>query len=429
MHVDFWFDFSCPYAYLASVEIEAVCRRAGATLQLSPMLLGGVFRGIGAGDGPMATLSPAKAAYNLRDMARWAERRGVPLVMPPAHAMRTVRALRTFLALPEARWPAAMHALYAAYWRGGGDITDDRVIDAALAGAGITADERAAARNAADSDAIKDDLRARTERAVALGIFGAPAMVVTRADRAPLLLWGQDRLHWLEAVLAGWDPDGGARPALPEPAARPRLAHPPSLSCWFDYASPFAYLASTQLPRLAADAGAALTYRPMLLGGLFKALGGPDVPLFAMPEVKRRYVSAEMMRWARWWGVPLAWPSRFPLRTVLPLRLTLLAGAQTPALVERLFRAAWVEDRDVADPVLLRALAADAGVDAALVEQANAPAAKQALHDATAAAASAGVFGAPTMIVDAPDGSMLFWGQDRLELVADALHGWRPRAG
>ena len=72
VHVEFWFDFSCPYAYLASVEIEATCRAAGAPLRLEPMLLGGVFRAIGAGDGPMPGLAPVRAAYNLRDMQRWA---------------------------------------------------------------------------------------------------------------------------------------------------------------------------------------------------------------------------------------------------------------------------------------------------------------------------------------------------------------------
>ena len=67
------------------------------------MLLGGVFRGIGAGDGPMPTLSPVRAAYNLRDMQRWAERFGTPLTVPAAHPMRTVLALRVLLGLPEAR--------------------------------------------------------------------------------------------------------------------------------------------------------------------------------------------------------------------------------------------------------------------------------------------------------------------------------------
>ena len=114
MLVDFWFDFSCPYAYLASRRIEAIATSRGASVRFRPMLLGGVFRGIGAGDGPMATLSAAKADHNLRDMARWAERLDVPFAMPAAHPMRTVRALRILLGLAEARWPMAIHAIYAA---------------------------------------------------------------------------------------------------------------------------------------------------------------------------------------------------------------------------------------------------------------------------------------------------------------------------
>lgn len=430
--VEFWFDFSCPYAYLASRSIEAVCTAGGARLVLAPMLLGGVFRAIGAGDGPMPTLAPAKAASNARDMARWAERRGAPLTIPPAHPMRTVRALRTLLALPEATWPAAMHALYAAYWVDGADVTSDAVIAAALAGAGLDAAAIAAALAAADTDAIKDALRARTDQAVALGVFGAPAMVVRRADVAPLLLWGQDRLHWLAAVLAGWDPDAGP-PAVQVPADpaadAPAIAAPPALDFWFDYSSPFAYLGATQIERVARAAGATVRWRPMLLGALFRDLGTADVPLLQMVAPKRAYVGRELERWARWWGVDFRFTSRFPLRTVLPLRVTLLAGAHTSALVARLFRAAWVEDQDVGDPAVVRALAVEVGLPPEIVEEAGAPATKQALIDATAAARAAGVFGAPTAIVHSAGGPLAFWGQDRLDLVAAALRGWVPRAG
>ncbi len=432
MLVEFWFDFSCPYAYLASVEIEARCARAGVDLRLEPMLLGGVFRAIGAGDGPMPGLSATRAAYNLRDMHRFASRRGVALRVPAAHPMRTVRALRTLLGLPREAWPTAMHALFAAYWQRGEDLTDPEVIAAALVGGGIAAAAVADAQRAADSDGIKDELRARTERAVARGVFGAPAMVVVRDDAEPILLWGQDRLSWLDAVLAGWDPDAGppARGASPDqaPGAAPVLAAAgPVVDFWFDYASPFAYLAATQIERVAA--GAQLRYRPMLLGALFRSIGTPDVPLFAMPQAKRAYVRRELDRWARWWDVPLRFPRNFPIRTVAALRLTLLAGAHQAALIARLFRAAWVEDRDLADLDTLRALATDVGLDPARVDDTATPAAKQALHDATAAAEQAGVFGAPTTIVHDRAGPLTFWGQDRLDLVTATLGGWRPQVG
>jgi 2-hydroxychromene-2-carboxylate isomerase len=418
MRLEFWFDWSCPYAYLGSRRIEGIARAHGAQLELCPMLLGGVFRAIGAGDGPMATLGPAKAIHNARDMHRWAERLEAPFRLPSGHPMRTVRALRVLLALPPGDWAAAMHAVYAAYWQRAEDVTQDEVIRAALAGAGIARDRIDAAFAAADGDAIKAELRRWTDRAVERGVFGAPAMVVARDGAAPVLLWGQDRLAFLEAVLDGWEPDAGPPPGGARGVAVPARTGPArTIELWFDFSSPFAYLGSTQIEAIARAAGAELVWRPVLLGGLFKAIGTPDVPWFAMNEAKRRYVGLDMQRWARWWGVPFAFPSRFPQRTVTALRLVQAAGCP-PALIHRVFRAMWAEDLSIEDETVLARLCAQAGVDPALVAATREPAAKAALVESTAAAQAAGVFGVPTMIVRGPDlEPQLFWGQDRLDLV------------
>jgi 2-hydroxychromene-2-carboxylate isomerase len=419
MHVELWFDFSCPYAYLASRRIEALVAAAGATLSWEPMLLGGVFRATGAGDGPMATLGPAKAANNTRDMHRWAERFDVPLRIPDAHPMRTVRALRVLLGLPYAAWRDAIHGLYESYWQRSEDVTRDDVIDAALAGAGIAPFLREMAIARADSPEIKDELRARTGRAVSLGIFGAPAMVVRRDGHDPVLLWGQDRLMWLDAVLRGWDIDREPSRVAPPPA-RPGPGR--EIDFWFDLSSPFAYLGSTQIDALAARTGARVRWRPLLLGGLFKQIGTPDVPLAAMCEAKRRYIGAEMSRWARWWDVPFAFAKKFPIRTVTAQRMLVAApDDERGALAHRLFRAAWVEGKDVGDDAVL------AQIEPALFARAKEPATKQALIDETEAARAAGVFGVPTCVVHDPDGPLAFWGQDRLELVEAAAAGWRPR--
>lgn len=387
------------------------------------MLLGGVFRGIGAGDGPMATLSPPKARHNAADMHRWAEVIGAPFRLPDAHPMRTVRALRVLLGLPRREWPAAIHALYAAYWQRAEDITQDEVIRAALASAGIDA---TAAFATADSDAIKAELRARTDEAIALGIFGAPAWIVRRAD-GPLLLWGQDRIDWVLAVLDGWDPDRDPPPGGPRTTVASPAAPDTTLDVYFDVSSPFAYLGLTQLPALARASCVTPRLVPILLGALFKDLHQANVPWFAMPAPKQRYVGAEMSRWARWWGEPFAFPTKFPQRTVNAQRLAILAADESFDAGVRfaiaLGRAMWAEQRDLEDTQVLSQLLEESGLPRAWIERTSEAAIKARLADNTAAARAAGVFGVPTFVVN---GAHLFWGQDRLDLVARALAGWTP---
>jgi 2-hydroxychromene-2-carboxylate isomerase len=406
--LELWFDFSCPYAYLASKRAMAL----GWEIDWRPMLLGGVFRGIGAGDGPMATLSAQKAAHNATDMHRWAEVFDVPLHIPPAHPMRTVRALRVLLALPRERWPRAIAALYAAYWEHGHDLTRDDVIATSLAGAGIDAIGDALRR--ADDDDLKRELRRRTDDAIGHGVFGAPAWRVGEH-----LFWGQDRIAFVEAAVAGWNPEAGPPPGGPRPFAtstQPRANA--TLDVYFDVASPFSYLALTQLRGL----GAAPRLVPILLGGLFREIGTPDVPLLQFPPAKMRHIELDMARWARWWGVPFDRPTKFPQRTVTAQRVCLLAADAGweigLAAAIALARAMWAEQRDLESPDVLRDVLAAAKLPTAWVDQASEPRVKAALVANTTAAKDARVFGVPTFVVD---GAQLFWGQDRLELVARAL--------
>jgi 2-hydroxychromene-2-carboxylate isomerase len=432
VQLELWFDFSCPYAYLASRRAPHIARAAGVELVYKPMLLGGVFRGIGAGDGPMATLGPAKAAHNFRDMHRWAEVFGAPFQMPATHPMRTVRALRVLLALPHSRWPAAIDAIYAAYWQRAEDITQDAVIAAVLAQAGVSDADIADAMRRGDEPAIKDELRARTDEAIALGIFGAPAWVIRGAKQDPTLLWGQDRMSWVDAVLAGWSPDAEPPPGGTRPLGdgMQGFASPRTLDVYCDVSSPFSYLGLTQLPALAQLTGVTPRLHPILLGALFRDIGQVNVPMLAMPQPKLRYTALEMSRWARWWGVPFDMPKKFPQRTVTAQRLILLAldsGFEAGlAIANRLGRAMWAEQRDLESDDTLRDLLDDAGLPRELVERTQEPAVKAALAANTARARAAGVFGVPTWIVDEQH---LFWGQDRLELVVRALGGWKPVHG
>jgi 2-hydroxychromene-2-carboxylate isomerase len=186
---------------------------------------------------------------------------------------------------------------------------------------------------------------------------------------------------------------------------------------YYDFSSPYAYLGATQIERVAKEQGASVRWRPILLGALFNQIGTPNVPIAEFPAAKRAYYQRDMQHWAAHWGVPLHFPSRFPMRTVAALRLALAheaAGGDLAAISHALFRAYWVEDRDIADPAVLREFG-----DVTAIDQ---PAIKEALRATTDEAIKAGVCGVPTFVVR----DHIFWGQDRLDLVAKTLAGWDP---
>ncbi|MCA9543024.1 MAG: 2-hydroxychromene-2-carboxylate isomerase, partial [Myxococcales bacterium] len=192
MTLDFFYDVVCPYAYLGSVQVEALARRTGATLRWRPTLLGGLFRHVEAPQNPGALMNPNKARLNLLDMQRQAERLGVELTMPAAHPRRSVEAMRLLTACPDAARPALSHALYRAYWVQGRDISDRAVL-------GEIAAEHGLGVAAIDDPAVKQALFDTTAQAAGHGAFGVPALVID----GQRLYWGADRLHFVEAALGG----------------------------------------------------------------------------------------------------------------------------------------------------------------------------------------------------------------------------------
>jgi 2-hydroxychromene-2-carboxylate isomerase len=188
---------------------------------------------------------------------------------------------------------------------------------------------------------------------------------------------------------------------------------------FFDVGSPTTYLAWTQLPGIAAQAGATLRYRPMLLGGVFKASGNAS-PV-AVPA-KGRWMLADMARWARRHGVPFVMNPFFPINTLTLMRGAVALQQRESTDFERylqvIFEAMWVKPRNLGDAEELRAVLQDGGFDAgAFTAMVADPAVKAALVANTDEAVARGVFGAPAMFV----GDELFFGQDRLDFVAEAL--------
>lgn len=400
--LEFFFDYSCPYAYVASRQLPAVAARMGTTPEYRPFLLGGVFQARGTPQNLMNQLSPQKAAHNLADMARAAARVGAPLVVPGEHPRKTVGALRATLACDvDVR---VVDGFFRAYWVEGRDPSAHETIADVVSTAGHDARDVLAR---VESQTVKDALRAATDEAVTRGVFGAPTFFVDGAE----LFWGQDRLHFVEGApfVPGEDHAG-------TPSGR-------VVEAFWDYSSPFAYLGMSQVDELARRAGATVVSRPMLLGGLFKAIGQVNVPMASWSAERQAYVMADMARWAAYWGVPFSFPTRFPMNTVKALRATLAAPASLHrALRDAIFRAYWAEDRDISDDAVLGELLAGAGADADRVLAATqAPELKAELIAATQLAVERGVFGAPTFIVDGE----LYWGQDRLDLVDARLRASR----
>ncbi len=191
---------------------------------------------------------------------------------------------------------------------------------------------------------------------------------------------------------------------------------------WFDFSSPFAYLGATQVERYTS--GHELVYQPFLLGGLFKILGSPIVPLATFHENKMRLALKDQYRWADHWGVPFKFPSIFPQMTVLPLRVVLqLQGADQKRAVRALFDEVWVNDGNIQTEETVRRVLTTLGLpEDDLIRGAQDPKIKDALKHNTEEAARVGLCGAPSFVVDGE----VFWGQDRLEMVKKALEGWKP---
>lgn len=192
-----------------------------------------------------------------------------------------------------------------------------------------------------------------------------------------------------------------------------------TIEFYFDFGSPAAYLAATQLPHITADTGATLVWKPMLLGGVFLATGNHS-PADIKP--KGPYLNTDLKRFARRYGVPFAHNPHFPINTLLLMRaaigLQMQQSQRFASYVDAVFQSIWVDSMNMNEPATVESVLQAAGFDPAeLVALANAQATKDQLKTATQEAVARGVFGAPTMFV----GDDMFWGQDRLDFVREAL--------
>jgi len=192
--IEFYFDFSSPYSYLASEQIEPLGARYGRVVDYRPVLLGATFKVSGLQ--PLVDV-PLKGEYSKRDFDRSARFAAVPFVLPQPFPIATVGAARAYLWLKDSdpqRATAFLHAAFRAYFVRGRNLSENPVLMDVLRQVGVDPEP---ALQAIQQPAIKEQLRAQVDAAVARGVFGAPFVFV---DGEPF--WGHDRLPQIERWLA-----------------------------------------------------------------------------------------------------------------------------------------------------------------------------------------------------------------------------------
>jgi 2-hydroxychromene-2-carboxylate isomerase len=188
---------------------------------------------------------------------------------------------------------------------------------------------------------------------------------------------------------------------------------------FFDYGSPYSYLADTRLPALADRTGATIVYKPMLLGAVFKATGNSS-PAASPVQSKLQYGVADLSRWARHYGVPFRLNPNFPINTLRLMRGAVAAqqSGDFPQFHRAVFAAIWQQDENMGDDTVVRDVLEKAGIDGrALWERTGSAEVKDLLRTNTEEAVRRGAFGAPTFFV----GDEMYWGNDRLLFVEAAL--------
>ncbi|WP_281019831.1 MULTISPECIES: 2-hydroxychromene-2-carboxylate isomerase [unclassified Minwuia] len=193
---------------------------------------------------------------------------------------------------------------------------------------------------------------------------------------------------------------------------------------WFDFSSPYAYLASERIENLAAKHGRSVAWRPFLLGIAFRAEGTKPLTHY---DAKGRYSTHDFARSARLWNIPFSLPDPFPAAAQDASRLFIWLDRHRPQqavpFLHAIYRAYFVENRFIGDRAVVLQVAGETGID---TDQAARAIADQGIKDrlrelTREAVGDKGVFGAPTMIVDGE----LFWGADRIEM----LDQWMTRDG
>ncbi len=195
--LEFFFDCSSPWTYLAFARVEAVAARTGATIVWRPILVGGIFNAVNdTVYEARANPHPVKGRYYIKDLRDWAKFCGIEIGQPPVFPVNSVNAMRAaIVAGAEGKLPVFAWATFRTYWGELKDISQPDVLAGICAEVGL--DWAYISKRIKDDD-IKAQLRANTDEVIARGGFGSPTMFVNKTD----MYFGNDRLPLVEAALS-----------------------------------------------------------------------------------------------------------------------------------------------------------------------------------------------------------------------------------
>jgi len=195
--IEFFFDISSPWTYLAFNNIQPLAAELGVEIDWRPILVGGIFNSINPSVyQSRQTPVPAKAAYMLKDLADWSRQAGLKIKMPPTvFPVNSVKAMRGCIWLaPQAKLVPFAKAAFETYWGDDRDISQDAVLSEICQSVGV---EPAAFFAGIGEQAIKDQLKTNTDEVMARGGFGSPTLFVNRDD----MFFGNDRLELVRAAV------------------------------------------------------------------------------------------------------------------------------------------------------------------------------------------------------------------------------------
>jgi 2-hydroxychromene-2-carboxylate isomerase len=353
--LEFNYDISCPFAYIASTRISSLARRTNAQLSYRPVLLGAIYRETsapqGAGGSASDVFNPTKRAVTSHSMSRTLARYKIKYNPPPQHPRKSVNALRLLYCVPDGEERRVLsEKLFEAYWVTGRDVTDVNVL--------LEIANESKIRTPLTLESFKDsgarkNLESATADAIARGAFGVPGFWIPGAnDGQGRFFWGQDRMHFVEATLLSgreWHSVPNLQSLVPHCMPQHISLTPVKtrLEFWFDFSSPWAFLGWTQLARLQRQfRGLEIVLKPFLLGILFREIGAPNMPMLAISEAKAAWSWQDHEDWTKWWNavnvqggekdraIAFQWAEVFPIRTPTVLRVGIVEPETVGLLCE-----------------------------------------------------------------------------------------------